>query len=98
MAITRFNIKPTLTICPILILPDENTMAFGGVATGSINAIEADMVAGIIKRRGLKPRANAVPLIIGKRAAVVAVLDVNSVKKVNKRQIIKTIIRGWKTR
>ncbi len=48
----RFNINPTLTICDIFILPDEKTMAVGGVATGSINAIEAEMVAGIIKRRG----------------------------------------------
>ena len=98
MAIIRFSIKPTLTISPILTLPDEKIMALGGVATGSMNAIDADMVAGIIKRSGLKPRARAVPLIMGKRAAVVAVLEVNSVKKVNSRHIMKTITRGWKTR
>ena len=98
MAIIRFSIKPTLTISPILTLPDEKIMALGGVATGSIKAIDADMVAGIIKRRGFRPRARAVPLIMGKRAAVVAVLDVNSVKKVNRRHIMKTITRGWKTR
>ena len=86
-AITKFNIKPTLTISPILILPDENTIALGGVATGSINAMDADMVAGIIKRSGLKPNARAVPFIIGRRTVVVAVFDANSVKKVYSKQV-----------
>ena len=49
MAIIRFSIKPTLTISPILTLPDEKIMALGGVATGSMNAIDADMVAGIMR-------------------------------------------------
>jgi hypothetical protein len=69
-------------------------MALGGVATGSIKAMEADIVAGIINKRGFRLRAKAVPFIIGNNAAVVAVLDVNSVKKVNRRQIMKTIIKG----
>ena len=94
MAIIRFKARPALTICDIFIFPEEKTMAFGGVATGNMNAIEAEMVAGTIIKRGLKPRANAVPFIIGSNAAVVAVLEVSSVKKVKSKQIIKTISNG----
>jgi hypothetical protein len=35
---TRFNTIPARTICPIVIAPEPNTIAFGGVATGSMNA------------------------------------------------------------
>ena len=69
-------------------------MALGGVATGSIKAHDADMVAGIIKSKGLTPRASAVLLITGSKAAVVAVLLVNSVRKVIKRHIVPTINKG----
>ncbi|KYC49835.1 MAG: hypothetical protein AMQ74_01361 [Candidatus Methanofastidiosum methylothiophilum] len=41
--------NPTLTISIILILPDPNTIAFGGVATGIINAKDEAIAAGIIK-------------------------------------------------
>ncbi len=45
----RFIQNPALTISLIVIRPDPNTTAFGGVATGSINAQEAARVAPIIK-------------------------------------------------
>jgi hypothetical protein len=40
-----FNQKPLLTISPIFKYPEPNTTAFGGVATGNINAQEAATVA-----------------------------------------------------
>ena len=36
---SRFRKKPALTICGMLMSPVEKTIAFGGVATGSMNAI-----------------------------------------------------------
>ena len=92
---TRFSIIPPLTILDMGTYPDPNTMALGGVATGSMNAHDAEMVAGIISRRGFSFRAIAVPIITGNRAAVVAVLLVNSVKYVISRHIIATTSRGW---
>lgn len=86
--------KPVFAISPIVTLPEENTIALGGVATGSIKAMDAEMVAGIISRRGSSFSATAVPIMIGSSAAVVAVLEVNSVKKVTIRHIIKTITTG----
>ena len=44
-----FNQKPTLIISFILMTPEPKTIAFGGVATGSMNAQDAAMVAPIIK-------------------------------------------------
>ena len=44
-----FNQKPTLIISFILMTPDPKIIAFGGVATGSMNAQDAAMVAPIIK-------------------------------------------------
>ncbi len=43
---------PTRTISGILRYPDPKTTAFGGVATGSINAHEAATVAETIKING----------------------------------------------
>lgn len=93
-AMTIFNMTPILAICDICILPDEKTIAFGGVATGSMKAIEAEIVAGIINRSGLRFNATAVPFMIGNSAAAVAVFDVSSVKNVSIMQMMKTIING----
>ena len=57
-------------------------MAFGGVATGSINAHEAEIVAGIINRSGCTPMPAAVLASIGMKRLVVAMFDVSSVIKV----------------
>ena len=58
-------------------------MAFGGVATGSIKAQLAAMAAGINRTNGFCPMLMARDAIIGKNAAAVAVLLVNSVSKIN---------------
>ena len=57
-------------------------MAFGGVATGSMNAQDADIVAGIINSRGCTPMPAAVLASMGMKRLVVAMLDVSSVIKV----------------
>ena len=57
-------------------------MALGGVATGIMKAQEAERVAGIINSRGLAFMATATEARMGRIISVVAVLDVNSVRKV----------------
>tara|TARA_Y100000991_G_scaffold199650_1_gene171481 strand:- start:114 stop:260 length:147 start_codon:yes stop_codon:yes gene_type:complete len=47
-----FNQKPTLIMSFILMTPDPKTIAFGGVATGSMKAQDAAIVAPIIKMYG----------------------------------------------
>ena len=78
----------------MVIFPDEKTIAFGGVATGSMNAMDAEMVVGIMRSNGSRFRAMAVPFITGRRAAVVAVLDVNSVRNVMIMHTVITINSG----
>ena len=43
----KLNTTPTLAICAIVIFPDENTIAFGGVPTGNIKAQLAAKVTGM---------------------------------------------------
>ena len=78
----------------ILILLVPNTMAFGGVAIGNMNAIDADSVAGIIRNKGLMPVVTDKPANTGNNISVVAVFDVSSVRKVIKRQMIIVTIKG----
>jgi len=73
------------------IAPLENTIAFGGVATGSINAQEALIVAGIISINGSIPKPPAVAARIGKNMVAIAVLDVISVRNVTTREVTTTI-------
>ncbi len=90
----KFNPNPVLTICGMVICPVEKTMALGGVATGSINAQEAEIAAGAINRSGLILAAMAVAARIGIKIVATAVLEVISVIKVINRQtdnIIKII-------
>ena len=90
----RLMKNPIFAICAILTLPVPNIIALGGVATGIINAIEAEMVAGIINKSGLMPIAAAVAAKIGSNVCVVAVFEVSSVKKVNRKQTAITIKNG----
>ena len=72
---------PTRTISGILRYPDPKTTAFGGVATGSINAHEAATVAETIKINGWTSIVIAIGYKTGNNIAVVARLEVISVKK-----------------
>jgi len=80
----------------IFILSLAKIIVFGGVATGSINAIEEDNVAVIINNKGLSPIATDTDAIIGSIICVVAVLDVSSVKKFIVSAVRRTIITGDK--
>ena len=78
-----FRKKPALAICDMVICPLPNTTAFGGVATGSIKAHEALIVAGIIKITGCISNSGATePPRMGSMMVAVAMFDVISVRKV----------------
>ena len=79
--------KPSLAISRTENFPEANTIALGGVATGSIKAKLALMVAGIMKSFGSMFAVIAATTKIGNKIVVVAVLLVTSVKKVTMRQI-----------
>ena len=78
---TRFMKNPDLTISGILKYPDPKTTAFGGVATGSMNAQEAAEVHATMTIKGSIPKATAKGAKTGSIMAVVAKLEVTSVKK-----------------
>ena len=77
-----FKVIPAFIILGILSKPEPNTMALGGVATGSMNAQLAANVTGAAKIIGLIPISSAIAPITGKKVAVVAILLVNSVSKI----------------
>ena len=70
-------------------------IAFGAVATGSIKAQLALMVAGTIILMGSMPIADETENRIGMIIAVVAVLLVISVKKVMAKQMLKIMKNTW---
>lgn len=69
------------TISGIRRYPDPKTTALGGVATGSIKAHEAAEVHATINKYGLMLKVSANGANTGSIIAVVAKLDVTSVKK-----------------
>jgi len=73
---------------------DPKTIAFGGVATGNIKAQEADKVTANITRKGCISKLSATGERIGSNMAVVAKLEVTSVRKLTKvaTKSIKTIM------
>src|SRR5690606_28797073 len=48
----RFSQKPAFTICGIETRPEAKTIAFGGVATGSMNEQLVATTAGVIRASG----------------------------------------------
>ena len=89
-----FRIRPVLAMSIILSRPVPKIMALGGVATGSIKAMDAARVAGIINSNGLSSILTERPARMGSIISVVAVFDVNSVKKVIMRAINAIIKMG----
>ena len=87
--------KPALIISRCLIKPLPKTIAFGGVATGSINAQEAPTPITTTKSSGGKPICVATPANTGTNNAAEAVLLVNSVRIIIKTHTMKITIRGW---
>ncbi len=84
-----FNINPAFIIVAIVNLPDPYTIAFGGVATGSIKAQLAASTVGIAKSKGFSPNPMAIDANMGKKVAVDAVLLVISVKNMIKVAIAR---------
>src|SRR5512144_624285 len=70
--------KPALIICGIRTSPVPNTIAFGGVPTGIMNAQLAAIVAGSSSSGGGTPSAGASAARIGSIVATCAVFDVSS--------------------
>ena len=87
----RLSTNPALIIIGILNKPEPKTIAFGGVATGSIKAQLAAKVTGAANIIGLMPISIAIAPITGRNVAVVATLLVSSVKKIIITAIIITI-------
>ncbi len=87
----RFIHIPVRTISLISNFPEPKTTALGGVATGSIKAQEAAKVALTIKSTGSMPKATAMEAKIGNSMAVVAKLEVSSVKKFTEATMINII-------
>ena len=73
---------PALIIIAIVNLLEPYTMAFGGVATGNINAQLAAKQTGMVKDTGKIPIATAMPPKTGKNVVVVVTFEVISVKKI----------------
>ena len=85
-----FRAIPALIILGIFKRPEPNTMALGGVATGNIKAQLAAKVTGAAKIIGFIPISIAIAPITGKKVAVVAMLLVNSVRKIIMMAILIT--------
>ncbi len=81
---------PALTISDIFNSLEPNTTAFGGVATGNMNAHEAARVVPTRSKKGFICIIFAMGIITGRSIAVVAILEVISVKKLTPA-IIKRI-------
>tara|TARA_B100000035_G_C20854367_1_gene488897 strand:- start:12 stop:356 length:345 start_codon:yes stop_codon:yes gene_type:complete len=76
--------NPALIIVAIVNLLDPYTIAFGGVATGNINAQLAAKHTGTVRETGRTPIAIAKAPNTGKKVVVVVTLLVISVKKIIK--------------
>jgi len=91
---TIFKKNPALAILIIGTRPELKTMALGGVPAGIIKAQEAEIVAGIINNSGWICPATAIAAKTGSNNWVMAVLLVNSVRKVIKKAMTATITIG----
>ena len=79
--------NPIETIFLIETYREPNTMAFGGVETGNMNAQDDAIVAGSISIRAEIFVWDAKVANTGKKVAATAVLDVNSVSSAMDREI-----------
>ncbi len=84
-----FIINPILAISLTFKYLNENTTAFGGVAIGSINAAEHTIVTGRAMCINGMFNVSLTTNINGSSVAAAAVLEISSVKKIEKETIIK---------
>ena len=82
----RLSTNPSRAIVRIESSPEPKIIALGGVATGSINAKLALIVAGTMINRGSISAASAAAAKMGISKVAVAVLLVTSVKNVTTKQ------------
>ena len=88
--------SPTFTIWLCFTWPVANTIAFGGVAIGNINAQLAPQAIMAAKEIGGRFIDCATEITIGIINAALAVLDVNSVRNTMKAVIIiQSTQIGW---
>ena len=91
----KSNATPFLAMCEMVTHPEPKIMALGGVATGSMKAHDAEIVAGIINKNGCTLMAKAVAAKMGIKMVAIAVFELTSVKNVSiKHVIIIMIING----
>ena len=77
-----FKKNPAFIIVAIVNLPEPQTIAFGGVATGNIKAQLAARQTGTVKETGNIPKPTATAPKTSKKVEVVATLLVISVKNI----------------
>lgn len=87
-----FKNRPARIISCCLIWPVAKTIAFGGVATGSIKAHEAAMAINTDRITGDMPNASATEANTGISKAALAVLLANSVRNTTNVAITRIII------
>ncbi len=87
------RIKPIFAISWILIKPDENTIAFGGVPTGNIKAQLAARVNGIHKYSGGNSSDSEKLPTTGTISVTKAKFDIISVTKIPIKTTINRIVR-----
>ena len=73
---------PAFAIFGIVSIPEPKTIAFGGVATGNMNAQLAASVTGTRSTTGSYPASIAIAPTTGMNVAVVPILLVSSVRKI----------------
>lgn len=89
-----FITTPVFAMSDTLRKPEENTMALGGVATGSMKAKEALRVQGIITYRGFKLMDWHMEARMGRKRVAVATLLAHSVKVATSRQRMTAMAHG----
>lgn len=90
----KLRARPVLDISRTFNLFVPKMMAFGAVAEGSINASEAEMVAGNINSNGLISILMARPAKTGRKVSTVATFEVSSVRNVINKDTDKMITNG----
>jgi len=90
----KFTKNPVLAMSFMGTSPVANTIAFGGVATGSMKAQLAANVAGTISKAGGRSNALANSPMMGSNTFEVAVLLVTSVRKVTSKTTASTSRKG----
>lgn len=89
--------KPSFAMVRMGIFSVANTIAFGAVATGNMNAHVAAIAAGIINNSGARLDSIAAAASTGISKVAVAVFDVISVRKITDVEIINIVTNNGNT-